>query len=828
MSFPNDHVQSFTPISFSVAFVNKMRETKGIANIPSIRTIISIPKFITARYFRKEILIPMDYIEAAVYNTPYEDQVIAKKIAHELLFPKSLSQSGEATEKEKKTKTNKPVNAQNLSAVDLIMSELADLGLNGIDLDDESNLFDDLSEQQDKSWNFLNNLLNSNETKHQLMLKLLDSLEYEYKIIEQGIQSMEELNDYLKQTLMQKAGSWEDLDMKYAGELNYTDILAKYSILPWEIATSLALTENNELSNFLKDTLDTSEPTSLGYILRYLTTVNNKPDENWISEAFKRVKTLQGYYELIHATQEYKKPEDELLKNSAQHEMKQSLDTADEIFTQFAEDLSSELFNHWKNCYPQPKINDVLDAIHPDPSWCNILEDAVKREINTNNPEEMIELARKLNTFSHSRMDTDMISKKNDLVKEVATLAMEHTTTKESFLPRLEDIFNNSIIPDYPRIVKAGEGLNISEEEIAELFNNPIEQLRMYILSNNTQQSKYNRLIPKISGIAKPKMTEFMQHAISTNNSSALGALGAIDMGSASQTADELGAIDKLVNAIDIRAGGGENLIKQWFVHRDRLPKEFREKIQDYIRDLLVEIGIEWANKGFGNTEEGIIPKLTIRPFREGDDMDLLDIDATLDSILSSGKELRFITMDELMINETAKGKAALGVLIDISGSMSGNNLAMCAIAVIMLLAKLDTKEIAIAMFESNTHIIKGFNDDIGLSDVANELLLITARGGTRIDAALQWITKEFENVVDSEVRLLYLLSDFCFFEKEDYILNLCQPLANETVRILCASHSQLNRKIMELMKSNLDGHEMRIKNFDTLPKLLSEVISSF
>ena len=55
-----------------------MRKRKGLSHVPSLRTAIAIPRFLTARVFRKGALIPQDYLDAAVLNTPYEDQPAAR------------------------------------------------------------------------------------------------------------------------------------------------------------------------------------------------------------------------------------------------------------------------------------------------------------------------------------------------------------------------------------------------------------------------------------------------------------------------------------------------------------------------------------------------------------------------------------------------------------------------------------------------------------------------------------------------------------------------------------------------------------------------------
>ena len=84
---PGDTVTGTDPLLFALEFVERMRKRKGLSHVPSLRTAISIPRFLTARLFRKSDLVPQDYLDAAVLNTPFEDQQAAFDVAREILFP---------------------------------------------------------------------------------------------------------------------------------------------------------------------------------------------------------------------------------------------------------------------------------------------------------------------------------------------------------------------------------------------------------------------------------------------------------------------------------------------------------------------------------------------------------------------------------------------------------------------------------------------------------------------------------------------------------------------------------------------------------------------
>ncbi len=829
--FINDSVIKFTPVSFAATFITQMRKKRNLANVPSLRTAISIPKFLTARYFRKNILDPMDYLEAAVYNTPYEDQEVARKIAYDILFPKSKKKK-----EKKKDKSNNVHTEIELTGIDAIMAEFSDVGFDDL-IDDMMNddKIDNIMDEIESAWDFLENLASSTDEKDIAMLDMISALENENKIIEHNLNDKDTLMQYLEKILSEHAGTWNPQVFKPANKLGFDQQLLRQSQNPWEIASAMAITGHERLDAHLEDILENALPIALGYTMKYLKELAKPPDEDWIDKAFDRSETLTEFFEMMTGSEEYRDPPEKIIEYTGKHDIAKGLDLADQINDRFDKDLSEKIFDQWKQSHPDPNLDELLEAVYDDgnSTWESKLENAVSNEIAGKNYMEIADISKQLSRFKHNRITTDMKKKLNTISKKTGTKSMQKIDDKDSFIPQLEDLLGNGIEPDIKKTIEAGKKFNIDELEITELFKNAIELLKSYISSNFTDIGRYDRIVRKISSVSQNIMDEMMKQAVENNNPIAMAALAAADLGSALNSAatmtmpDGSSAQDTLTDSIDKGIGGGENLLKQWFMHRNKLAKKIKEKLKNLMRDALLEIGMEWANKGSGSTEEGIIPILQTRPFRDGDELDQLDIQATLDAILASGRQIDQITKDELMVSDTSKGKTSLGVLIDISGSMSGSKLAMCAIAVVMLIGKLDSKEVAIALFESNTHKIKGFLEEIELDTVADQLLDLKAMGGTRVDMALKWISEEFISVSDSDMKILYLLSDFMFFEDKKTIAQASEAMISEGVKILAAYHGYLDRNRMEHMINMMEGVEMKISDFRNLPISLVDAINN-
>ena len=156
---------------------------------------------------------------------------------------------------------------------------------------------------------------------------------------------------------------------------------------------------------------------------------------------------------------------------------------------------------------------------------------------------------------------------------------------------------------------------------------------------------------------------------------------------------------------------------------------------------------------------------------------------------------------------------------------MGGRELANCAISVVMLLGQLASQEIAIALFESDTHVIKGFQQERELDEVTDRLLELAATGGTRVDTALKWAYEQFDDVPESEFRLLFLLSDYEFFESPRDLEATTLGLVSQNARFLGAAHGRYNKKMADFFQDALGGQIIKLRNLNAVPGLLMDAI---
>lgn len=839
---PGDSVTGTDPMHFALEFVGRMRKRKGLSHLPSLRTAIAIPRFLTARVFRKGNLVPQDYLDAAVLNTPFEDQTAAHEVAREVLFPSEPAAKPGAIAP---AAVDKPAPASK-SATDPTRSILDDLAGLNIDLDslgDLSALDSLLETAEDKqlfeAFELQQRMLKSGNQREQAGGRLIDRYGGAGELEARGIHTPEQALELVKELLRGRINSLEADELADGCQAGLGAMLAMEAKHPWEQAGVFAATKDfQRLQALLKDLLANGSAIELGRTLRFLEphagAVTGSEYEAFRKAGLERVGDLSEHAELLDGLRKWITPADELLKQAAQKNPVRALEAARWLLDRFGENLQPRIFDHWADAHgTMPLLSELTKLAVDCPRWEDMLHTAYKDWMAEGDAEQRAAVksgeAIKPVQFQQQWLETaeHLMGTKLEAGKKLAGQAvvdcLERITQAPLFLPMLDAFLERNIYPgDVPAVIEAGKRLGIDEQLIYERLGQALEQLAQLIRDNVQDPQRFKRLIDKIKSMPPDLLKELCEKSFGDQNLCGMAALLAIDMGGAAGLVPEQFAAD----ACGYKGiGGGMNLLKQWYDGRGRLTDSLRAHIKALARQALVDLAFDWIAKGTGSSEGGIVPQSRSRPFLAGDEMDQLDLEATLDSVIAQGKQLDQITEEDLFVPVSSKGQAALCVLLDISGSMGGRELANCAISVVMLLGRLASQELAITLFESNTHVIKGFQQERDLDEVTDRLLELAATGGTRVDAALRWAYEQFEEVPEAEFRLLFLLSDFEFFESPRDLEQHTRALAGQNARFLGAAHGRVNKNISEHFHAALGGQIIKLRNLDAVPGLLMDAI---
>jgi len=144
-----------------------------------------------------------------------------------------------------------------------------------------------------------------------------------------------------------------------------------------------------------------------------------------------------------------------------------------------------------------------------------------------------------------------------------------------------------------------------------------------------------------------------------------------------------------------------------------------------------------------------------------------------------------------------------------------------------MLVYGLRKDELAICFFESDTHVLKEMNKKVDLEKLAEDLLTITARGGTRIQSALEWARKQFKENSSSREKLNVLFTDAEIYDIQQAMEELRMFRSLGIDFILVCPETSFDLKEAEKMVKVAGGQLLTVKDWNEFPKLISDIIKS-
>lgn len=134
---------------------------------------------------------------------------------------------------------------------------------------------------------------------------------------------------------------------------------------------------------------------------------------------------------------------------------------------------------------------------------------------------------------------------------------------------------------------------------------------------------------------------------------------------------------------------------------------------------------------------------------------DEIDLDATLESIAG----IPFPEDDDVMVHEWLRRRRSVVLVVDVSGSMSGERIRTAAATVGALTGELSGDQLAVIAFWSDAAVLVPLGELVEPLGVLDLLLRIPARGLTNVSFALETAARQLEEVPRRDARVL-LLSD--------------------------------------------------------------------
>lgn len=822
MSFKKVYIP-INPVEFAIEFINALRQQENITP-PSIRQAISIAKILMIRLLKYHTLIPQDYVNAAVLTTYYEDQDIAQKIAEEIVEKFLVGKRPKVKEIEEILK-GIPASARKT-----LMEIWQQVRL----LEEKPR-----SDVQEFIKNFRKHVMLKEEPWYSI-----SNIVSEREILLQGISSFEELINYARMKLMKKLGSLSPSDIKLCIKLGWTEIL-KQSPAPWEsIIPEWIQSHDITIFKRIKDVGILAKTTSF---LKDAELIDDKVLEEVIQIIAEKVITVKHLVEVIRHLREQAKKivNNDFIWKVINESLKRMPLKEVFKFTRILDlmlgtDITSELF---KKLIKQKKMK--LEELVELPVFSQEWREEIAVRI-----EEMINEIDKLNEDKASKYYKYLrLHEKLKALSERIPIAygrhfflmqlsrlkrqiLIHAPSPIHFLEHLRNYYRREpmFAPTLDEALLLAKYFNIPEDQIHMIYGSKWHQLKHYY---KTASGDFNHLFELLSEVRPDyeKMKELMNLAIKTKSKIHMAALLYYDFENALRTASIFGlSFEQILPSLS--AGPGMNLIKFWFEHKDKLPKRCLKKLNEIVKKALLEIAEEFGYKLFGSIERGgIIPSTETRIFLADEDFEYIDIESTLENLILSGKNPTKIpiTLYDLIVYKRKKRRVPFIFILDFSGSMAGEKLALCAITVAMLAMKLKSEEFACCLFESDTYIIKNLDEKKDVEQIVSDLLQIRAQGGTMVSGALKWGKEQIEGAQDVPLIVLVILSDFAFFD-EEIAIKVCKEIAKlRNVRvILVAPRISYDRRALRRFERILKAESIILEKLQEIPRIVSDVIRKF
>ena len=828
------------PCEFAVDFIRKMRSHTDIIQIPSSRQVLSIPKLILSRYYRKGFVTPNDYIEISTVTSFPDNQELAKDIAFKILFPNykkdiidSFFQSEDTIDKSIEDLVESDMKSE-LDQLQEIIDEIE--ATKSIDTDEIQKLEEFLEE------------LNSNREKEPYK-SALNFFNDDSELYKEEISSLEKLIQEAQKRLEQKINSLSPDDLKAGSNLGLNDLIQQNSLREWEKLASKAL-NNQNISEDLSKLINSNK---LDDLLKSIKFINETSDNQSIKDQIQNIKNqlqnqLNNLDQLFNAAKTLgetpKFDQDKVLNNSLnQSSFEHNFNLADSLDQYFGTNLREELLNKLNGQMQNPQkqkkqMNLSLDMLtknaFANKSWNSLFSQAMKNAIDEANSqnikfEAFKSLSHQMQQLMNSCPNMHCGQKIAQRLPELVAQTLETCETPDQLRNATEFLRKIGLNPEAEDIKRIGKKLEMPEEEIYELIEPNYQLLKKTIEKKVADFQRINNLMNQIKDqLNKERIRELLSSALASDNRDALGAIGHFNLNEALKGAQQIGgkeAQDKLIACLS--AGTGENLLKQWFIHRNNLPEQVKLKVKELAKKMLIELGIYYSRARLGSATTGPTPVNIVRPYTIGDDFENIDLEETIFHLLEKGKKLDHLNYDDFFVYETTKGLRSLCFELDISGSMTGEKLAYMAICVTMLVYGMRKDEIAIAFFESDTHVLKELSKKVDLEKLADELLSVSAKGGTRLQSALEWAKKQFKEKSSSREKLNVLFTDAEIYDLQQSIetLRIFRSLGIDF--ILVCPESSFNLKEAKKMVKIAGGQLLTIKDWNDFPKLISDIIKS-
>ena len=517
---------------------------------------------------------------------------------------------------------------------------------------------------------------------------------------------------------------------------------------------------------------------------------------------------------------------EEFVENSMKYSSPMELlDKAKKVDDLFGTNLSSYAYDKYQEEFRELEMEDFIENPISSAEWLDSFNQKLDefKEDETLNWEDQHQMAQDLLSLKDQIGNEFISNQLDEELEHFVDRMISSATTPEQLVDSVDFARDYDIKFNPQKVKEKGQEIGMSNEEIARLLGGAFEYVKTMIQNKEATFEKTHVILDKAQ-LSQQQIQELIDLSINEQSEGALGALATIDLKQVTDSIPNTPEGHELLEKA-LGAGGGENLLYQWFEHAHTLPPWLRQIVKDHAKRIMIDLAKKKAASLIGSSEAGPLPEGSTRPYFLGDDLDTIDLDETIDNILDQGKRIEDVIIDDFIVRKTITGRRCVIFLVDISGSMSGPPLASASIATAMLLITFSRDELGVALFESNTHVLCEIDEKVDLDEIVDQVLDLEARGGTQMQSALEWAEKQFD-LSRSEDKMFIMVSDAGLGD-----FNRCQPHLEKIADLgatctLIVPHTMFGMGNIQSILNAAQAELVTVKDWKDFPEIVSEILS--
>ena len=228
----------------------------------------------------------------------------------------------------------------------------------------------------------------------------------------------------------------------------------------------------------------------------------------------------------------------------------------------------------------------------------------------------------------------------------------------------------------------------------------------------------------KTKGLDRSRISELADLAIQADN---LPALLGLARRNRYAVADVLERNERASEFLMEQSDRGDwELLELYYMVKDRLPDSYKRFFLSMTCKVIVRSALRVAGRG--------IRKDLLRVAEYAPGTEEFDLDQTLENLL----EYRALGAREIVALERLERKKAGMLILDISGSMYREKLAIAAVTVAVLAYSMKYDDYSVVLFESDPTLLKPFSKTVPIEQMVDSIFGLRPSGYTNIDAALR------------------------------------------------------------------------------------------